>query len=89
MLTPQLVWKLRKQSYDVPSRFIKLLERLNVTPRENKHKKHDNKSSFAGKDQSGWSTVKPKQRFIKAEDLGWRKALEESSKNAGVDIPKT
>jgi hypothetical protein len=91
MLTPELVWKLRKQAYEVPARFIQLLERLNVTPRENKHKKHsDHKSSFAGKDKDGWSTVKgSKQRFIKAEDLGWRKALEESSKKAGVDIPKT
>lgn len=90
MLTPELVWKLRKQAYEVPARFIQLLERLNVTPRENKHKKHDHKSSFANKDQSGWTTVKgPKQRFIKAEDLGWRKAMEESSKKAGVDIPKT
>lgn len=91
MLTPELVWKLRKQAYEVPARFIQLLERLNVTPRENKHKKQvDHKSSFQSRDKDGWSTVKgPKQRFIKAEDLGWRKALEDSSKKAGVDIPKT
>lgn len=85
MLTPELVWKLRKHAYEVPARFIQLLERLNVTPRENKHfnKSHE-------KSKGGWTTIKDnKKRFLKPEELGWKKALEESSKKAGIDIPKS
>jgi hypothetical protein len=96
MLTPELVWKLRKHAYDVPVRFIQLLERLNVTPRENKHfKKHEHKdhkdrSSFASKDKNGWTTIKdPKKRFIKAEEMTFRKSLDDFSKKAGVDTPNS